>query len=399
MECYLDSCDKSDCFGCGACQNACPVRAISMQPDEEGFRYPKINAALCIECNLCRKVCVASSSERFFNPGNGEFFGGYVNDENLRRSSSSGGAFSAIADVFCMGDYAIFGAEFAPDFSVRQSYVTDKSHSCKFRGSKYEQSDVSLSFIDAKKFLQDGKRVLFSGTPCQIAGLKNFLGRDFENLLTVDVLCESVPSPLFVRKYMAYLRSINGSRLKNFAYRDKFNGGWECYLMSAVFEDGKRISVSRWFNLFYSAWFAGLMSRPACQKCRFCRRERVGDISLGDLWRIFKFPRKIYGGGLGTSLIIANSPKGCSVCAQLGKSMRICRVDEKLVVCIQRPLRQNMAHSEKRGEFMSDLQTLDYRSLRAKWLKRPPLRLLFSAYVLGDTLKRAIYNAINFIKK
>lgn len=202
-----------------------------------------------------------------------------------------------------------------------------------------------------------------------------------------------------MRKYVAYLRSMNGSRLKNFAYRDKFNGGWEYYLMSAVFEDGKRISVSRWFNLFYSAWFAGLMSRPACQKCRFCRRERVGDISLGDLWRIFKFPRKIYGGGLGTSLIIANSPKGCSVCAQLDKSMRICRIDEKLVVCIQRPLRQNMAHSEKRGEFMSDLQTLDYRSLRAKWLKRPPLRLLFSAYVLGDTLKRAIYNAINFIKK
>ena len=191
---YLDDKKKENCYGCEACVQICPKDALDMQEDDEGFRYPVLNEEVCVRCGLCNKVCPHENMPvRYENDK--YVFGGYIKDENTRFESTSGGAFSAIVDTFCDDNYVIFGAE-AKGLSVWHSYITDKKDLSKFRKSKYSQSKMGKSYQQTKEFLKMGKKVLFSGTPCQIAGLKSFLGStNQDNLLTVEVICEGVPSP------------------------------------------------------------------------------------------------------------------------------------------------------------------------------------------------------------
>jgi coenzyme F420-reducing hydrogenase beta subunit len=207
----------STCFGCEACVQACPKNAIVMEEDAEGFRYPVVIDA-CIECGLCEKVCpfdnppVKNTDEKYV-------FGGYHLDPAVRFESTSGGAFSAIVEAFCDENYVIFGAK-AEGLKVFHSFITDKKELSCFRKSKYSQSIIGDSYKQVKQFLKDGKKVLFSGTPCQIAGLKSFLGKtDTSNLLTVEVICEGVPSPLYVRKLDRHLYEKYGCHIDSIDYR------------------------------------------------------------------------------------------------------------------------------------------------------------------------------------
>ena len=171
--CYLDTNDKITCSGCEACANICPHKAICMIPDSEEFRYPKINIDLCTNCGLCRKVCPYNLSPQKCS-GMNYTFGGHIKNQKVLSESTSGGAFSAIVDAWCDKNYVIFGAV-SDGLNVYHDHIFDKKYLDKFRKSKYTQSNIGTSYADAKKFLQDGKKVLFSGTPCQIAGLKSFL--------------------------------------------------------------------------------------------------------------------------------------------------------------------------------------------------------------------------------
>ncbi|MBO5569396.1 MAG: Coenzyme F420 hydrogenase/dehydrogenase, beta subunit C-terminal domain [Clostridia bacterium] len=218
---FLDTGNKTECFGCEACQQVCPKQAITMQEDEEGFRYPLIDASLCIHCNLCRKACPhAVMPEK--HTDNKYAFGGYNKNPATRFESTSGGAFSAVAETFCDKDYVIFGAE-AKGLLVFHSYISDKKDLWKFRKSKYSQSIIGGSYKKAKKFLAEGKKVLFSGTPCQIAGLYAYFNamnfHETEKLLTVEVVCEGVPSPIYVRKMDDAMEKKYGSRIESLDYR------------------------------------------------------------------------------------------------------------------------------------------------------------------------------------
>lgn len=215
---YLDTCEKSECCGCEACVQACTTSAVSMKEDDEGFRYPVIDPELCVRCGKCRAVCQNMNMP----PKHKEdkyTFGGWHLDADTRFNSTSGGAFTAIAEAFCEGDYVIFGAE-ARGLEVFHSYITDIREIWRFRKSKYSQSVIGSSYRDAKRFLADGKKVLFSGTPCQIAGLLAFLGDDDRSrLLTVEVICEGVPSPLYVRKLNEHIAAKYGSPIASIDYR------------------------------------------------------------------------------------------------------------------------------------------------------------------------------------
>lgn len=219
---YLDSGKKSECFGCEACVNVCPCDAICMREDKEGFRYPIINAEKCVQCGFCRKVCphfMKSIGEK--DEENKYVFGGFNRDENVRFNSTSGGAFSAIVDAYCDENYVIFGAA-AEGLNVYHTYITDKKDMGRFRKSKYSQSKMSTTYRDVKEFLSSGKKVLFSGTPCQISGLKMYLENtktDTTNLLTVEVVCEGVPSPLYMRKYEKSLEKKYGRKIESLDYR------------------------------------------------------------------------------------------------------------------------------------------------------------------------------------
>ncbi len=217
---YLDTDNKCECFGCEACGQICPKGAIEVREDDEGFRYPVIDADKCIECGLCRKICPYEHMPEKYED-NKYVFGGYHNNPGVRFNSTSGGAFSAIVDAFCDDNYVIFGAE-AKGLLVFHSYITDRRELCKFRKSKYSQSIMGFSYRNARKFLNEGRKVLFSGTPCQIAGLLSYLdatNSDRSNLLTVEVVCEGVPSPLYIRKLNKAVEKKYGSPIAALDYR------------------------------------------------------------------------------------------------------------------------------------------------------------------------------------
>lgn len=417
---FLDTGIKEECFGCEACQQVCPKNAITMDEDEEGFRYPRINSDLCIHCNLCRKACPQHNPTPKYIE-NKYTFGGYNKNNKIRFESTSGGAFSAIADAFCDENYAIFGAK-AKGLLVFHDYILDKKEIGKFRKSKYSQSIIGNSYKKVMEFLAKGMKVLFSGTPCQISGLYAYLSaKGFdktEKLLTVEVVCEGVPSPFYVRKMDRYFHAKYGAGIKNLDYRytgkSLFgNGKWDFQIMKSEISRGggwnsgkwdfeimrvelmnkKVIKVDRWFNPFWSIWLNHLMSRPSCYKCPFAEQGRTADITLGDLWGVHIYCPELYGKNGGSSLIVGNTEKGTSVIKDAQKAMEGHELKFEDALKYQSPMRKHISMNPDRDMFMADLQSdMDYGNINKKWAKRPSIKLLWFKYIWGNRQKVAMWN-------
>lgn len=197
--------EKHNCCGCSACVQVCPKQCISMSADNEGFLYPQIDTAICIDCGLCEKVCPVINQNEPREPL--AVYAANNNNEDIRLKSSSGGIFTLLAEQIISEGGVVFGARFNENWEVVHDYTEAIEGLEPFRGSKYVQSIIGDNFIKAKQFLTDGRKVLFSGTPCQIAGLKKFLRKEYENLLTVEVVCHGVPSPMVWRDYLDYKRA------------------------------------------------------------------------------------------------------------------------------------------------------------------------------------------------
>ena len=388
---FLESNQKRECFGCEACVQVCAHSAISMHEDDEGFRYPVIDTNKCISCGLCTNVCPYSSHPLEQHEIQ-MAFGGYHQNQAIRRESTSGGAFTAIANAWCTGEYAIFGA--AQDRTlVYHTYITDIAHIDRFQKSKYRQSVVGTSYSDAKRLLQNGKKVLFSGTPCQIAGLKAFLGEGhWENLLTVEVICEGIPSPLYLKKMNTFLLSRYGSGIRTLDYRNKDKPKWDFNIMRIELENGKSIYIDRWINPFFTLWIGGFMSRPSCYGCPFVAKTGVADITLGDLWGVHIHCPELYGKNKGSSLILCHTQQGINA-LHLGKAQLYGHeLDATSILSYQKRLRMPIAPNPMRETFMHDLIHYDYRYICKKWVKRPSLRLLWSKYVWGNRQKIFVWN-------
>lgn len=419
MSIYLDDNKKSHCFGCEACAQICGKAAITIEEDQDGFRYPLIDASKCVDCGMCRKVCPYDNMPQRY--GEDKYvFGGYSLDKDIRFESTSGGAFSEIVNAYCDENYVIFGAE-ADGLEVFHSYITDKRELGRFRKSKYSQSKIGTAYKDAKRFLKEGKKVLFSGTPCQIAGLKAYLGNaDQDKLLTIEVVCEGVPSPLYVRKLDKHIEKKFGARIKSLDYRytgwswlskglwdfeqmfikllnvNKQNGGgkWDFQQMLIITEDMKtELKRDRWFNPFWSIWLKHLMSRPSCYECPFTNRERVADITLGDLWGVHIYCPELYGKNGGASLVIGNTEIGKSVIAKAAKNMYGHELKFEDALKYQGPMRKHIPDNPLREEFMTDLRSdMDYKHITNKWADRPSMKLLFQKYIWGNRQKVFVWN-------
>lgn len=380
---FLESNQKQECFGCEACVQVCAHGAIAMDEDDEGFRYPKIDASKCISCGLCTKVCPYSGDRREQH----EIlmaFGGYHRDQDIRRESTSGGAFTAIAAAWCTGEYAIFGA--AQDgISVFHTYITDINDICRFQKSKYRQSVIGTAYADTKGLLQNGKKVLFSGTPCQIAGLNAYLGNEkWDNLLTVEVVCEGVPSPLYLKKLDAFLLGRYGSGIRTLDYRNKDEPKWDFNIMRIELENGKNLYIDRWINPFFTLWIGGFMSRPSCYRCPFIARTGAADITLGDLWGVHIHCPELYGENKGASLILCHSQKGIDAVRMGKEKMYGHELDTGNILDYQKRLRAAIEPNPERERFMKDLIDSDYRAICKKWVTKPSLKLLWSKYVWGN---------------
>lgn len=398
---YLESGTKSECFGCEACVQICGKKALAMTEDEEGFRYPSINESLCIHCGLCRSVCpYAHMPQKHKNDK--YVFGGYHNDSEIRFESSSGGAFSAIVDAFCDENYVVFGAE-AKGLLVFHSGIADKRELGKFRKSKYSQSMIGDAYADARKALADGKKVLFSGTPCQIAGLLTFLGNtDQSRLLTVEVVCEGVPSQLYIRKLDAAMEKKYGSKIESLDYRYTgksalSHGKWDFEQMKIELKHKDRVFVKdRWFNPFWSIWLQHLMSRPSCYQCKFTTADRVADITLGDLWGVHLYCPELYGNNGGSSLVICNSEKGKQVFRKAQKNMSGHELAFEEALKYQSPMWKPIASNPERSQLLSDLQSdMDYRAINKKWAKAPTVKLLYQKYVWGNRQKIFVWGLLH----
>ena len=194
---------KEDCTGCHSCYNVCPKKCIDMKFDEEGFLYPSIDSSKCVECGLCEKVCPIIHTIEIENEPIA--VGCYNKDEKIRMDSSSGGIFTLLSELVIQYGGVVFGAEFDENYNVRHSYVDNIEDLYKFRGSKYVQSTIGNSYYNAKQFLEQGRQVLFSGTPCQITGLKRYLQKDYDNLICQDIVCHGVPSTNVWEHYKKFI--------------------------------------------------------------------------------------------------------------------------------------------------------------------------------------------------
>lgn len=215
--------EKNNCCGCSACEQKCPKKCITMMEDEEGFFYPHVNKVKCIECGLCEKVCPV------INVGENEqkitAYAAYVNDKNVRMKSSSGGMFTLFAQKILNENGVVFGAAFDQNFMVHHIYIESEENLSKQQGSKYLQSRIENTYRETEQYLNSGRKVLFTGTACQIAGLKQFLMKEYDNLYTVDVLCHGVPSSKLWKHYLEYQEECYGSSVKQAFLGRKFGVG------------------------------------------------------------------------------------------------------------------------------------------------------------------------------
>ncbi len=303
----IELADKLRCTGCAACANVCTRQAITMQRDTEGFLQPYIDSEKCVECGLCTKRCPVLHPVDTCADIQQEVYA-LINHKD-RKVSSSGGAFSAFARYVLDKDGVVFGASIDEDFQVKHIWIEDEKELTKLRGSKYVQSNIGDSFKHIKRFLQNGKRVLFTGTPCQVAGLYAYLGgkQYEENLITIDLICHGVPSPGAFDSYLAKLKKSTRLRNENIeGFRFRNLDSWD-------YRPAVKISKSKWLiltlveNAYMSAFFRGLIFRESCFNCQYCNINRVGTFTIADFWGIGKHGKKFsknIGGGV--SLVIDN---------------------------------------------------------------------------------------------
>ena len=400
---FLNTKDKKHCTGCQACIDVCPVSALHMEYDEEGFAYPVIDDSKCVHCNLCNKVCQENETIEYGKVI--ECYGGYTLDEDIRKRSSSGGIFSLIANYCIDNGYIVFGAvSDGLDVVHREAHTKEGVTAlCK---SKYKQSNINGAYKRIKQLLSENHKVLFSGTPCQVEGLKLYLdvlGITSDNLLTIEVICEGVPSPIYLEKYKDYLEKKYHSKLIDYIYRSKTNRNqkickWDFQVQKAVLKSqkDKTIELYRWFNPFYSIWLTGLMSRPSCYQCKYTKVDRVADVTLGDLWGVHIFAPELYGKNNGVSSILLNSKKAVNVFSSVKKDFYGHLLDVEIVKKYQSRLRDNIPLNGDRNSFMEDLKSpITYKTLIKKWWGGSSFSLLWKKYVYGNRQKMFIWRIKN----
>lgn len=391
---FLYTKSKEQCYGCEACVQVCPQKSIKMIEDIEGFRYPFVDENSCISCNLCHKVCPFENQPEKNNYKQ-IAFGGYSMDEEIRQNSTSGGAFSIIVNEWCSSNenYVIFGAA-AKELEVYHTYITDKRNLYIFRKSKYSQSRIGNAYEDCKRFIKNNYKVIFSGTPCQIAGLKSYLKNiDVTNLLTIEVICEGVPSPRYVMKMNAWVAKKYKAPIESLDYRYKDGRKWDFQVMLITIFGGHKMKIDRWFSPFWSIWLNHLMSRPCCYKCIYTTKERNADITLGDLWGVHIYCPELYGRNGGASIIICNTEKGREALKKAQKNLYGHLLKMNTVLKYQSPMRKPITMNPDRDVFMKDLAgPMNYEQINNKWVKSPSLKLLWGKYIWGNRQKVAVWN-------
>lgn len=305
---------KDKCCGCTACMAICPKQCISMQTDEEGFLYPEVDKTQCIDCGMCEKVCQFLHHSPRREPI--ETVAAKCKDVSMRLVSSSGGTFTMLAEAVIGQGGVVFGVRFDENWNAVHDYTETIDGLAAFRGSKYMQSDMGDCYVRAKEFLESGRVVLFTGTPCQIRGLKNFLRKDYDNLLAVDVICHGVPSSDVWQKYLneTIEKQIGSCKIQLIKFRDKRQGWHNWNLSIACFKQGAtektQVVVSNFLeDAFIGAFLTNLSLRPSCFGCQAKAGMSGSDLTIGDYWGIENVLPEL-DDDKGVSVVVTFSEKG-----------------------------------------------------------------------------------------
>ena len=329
----IDLIKKQNCCGCGACVQICPKHCVELKTDEEGFLYPNVLTDSCVNCGLCRQVCpILENAAQKREPQ--QVYAARAISDDIRSSSSSGGIFYLLAQSVLNRSGVVFGAAFDADFSVHHIKVETLAQLQHLRGSKYLQSRIEETYIQARDALEQGKTVLFSGVGCQIAGLKTFLRKEYQNLYTVDVLCHGVPSPMVWQMYLRFRENQFESKVDVASFRNKMKS-WHHYETKLHFCNGQSYEVSHERDMYSRLFLSEICLRPSCHSCHFREGKSGADITLGDAWGIEKWLPEL-DDDKGTSLVLVNSEKGRDLWEQ------ICQQTEYRMVDAETALASNM---------------------------------------------------------
>lgn len=353
---------SEDCCGCAACVNICPKKVIEMQEDKEGFLYPVIvGKSKCISCRLCEKVCALKEDKdtRYYNSlveGTPIAVAAKHKEYTIRINSRSGGVFTAITDYILKNSGVIYGAVLTSNFLVEHVRAENAVQRDLMRGSKYVQSKIGNTFKMAKDDLEKGREVLFSGTSCQIAGLKKFLQKNYKNLICLDIVCHGVPSPLVWKKYLEWQEKKYG-KCVTVDFRNKKDFGWADHVETMEFCRNKKIK--RVHSRIYTELFYGhTILRPVCYECPYKSIHHPGDITIADFWGIEEaIPG--FSDNKGVSLVLINTAKGRKYFEYIKKDLEWQKAE--LQKCLQPPLEKPFSKPENRENFWEDFREKPFR--------------------------------------
>ncbi len=364
------STDYEKCTGCGVCIQKCPQKCIHWIEGEFGFKYIKVNEYECINCGLCEKVCPIDKKR--IQPENQTAYALVNKNKAILMNSTSGGAFSALAESILCDGGVVYGCTMTPEFQVCHIRVEAQSEISKLRGSKYVQSDMGDVFNRIDEDLRSGSKVLFTGTPCQVAGLYGFLGKNYDNLLTADIICHGVGSQAYFDKYIKWIK-IKKVGLERIEFRNKKFVGWSCGGLFTV--KGQDIPFYNHEHYYYSYFLSGEIYRKSCYSCSYANMTRVGDITLGDFWGAegINFGFDI---SEGCSLVIANTNKGEKNIVHLGSLVKMKSVDVAKAVKNNEQLSRPSASKESRQERLQEYNTLSGMEIQKKYIHHHKGRIL-----------------------
>ena len=366
--------NKVDCCGCNACGDVCPKQAISYTTDNEGFWYPEVDMEKCVDCGLCEKVCPIINVRELKHNDFPEPICFAAQTKNLESlfNSTSGSAFATLAKkMYKMGGY-VGGAIFNEDYSVSQFISSEKEDLEKLRNSKYVQSNAEGFYIAVRKLLNEGEKVLVCGLPCQMAGLRGFLRKDYDNLIIIDLICLGINSPKIFRGYLDYMESKHNSKVVYFKSKNK-ELGWRNLTVKMVFENGD-VEYDTKDTSYFTHGFIGThaFSRPSCYECKFKGFPRIADITIGDFWGAEKIVGKEYDHNLGTSVLLINSKKGYDFYNQVKSNFKEMEIPFKEVVPGNSALFNSISKPNfDRKQFYDDLNTKTFEEFAKKYISLP----------------------------
>ena len=398
----INVCQPANCTGCEMCEQICNHGAITMMSDEEGFLRPVIDQTKCVKCGLCQRWCPVNTPLTTKAQKALAIYSGWSNNKNIRLESSSGGAFTEIAKLVISKGGVVFGVAMDKDMKARHISVVKEQNLSLLRGSKYVQSIIGDTYKEARQYLRDGKIVLFSGTSCQIAGLHNFLHKDYENLYTVDLICHGVPSPKVFNDYKSYIENLTKEPIRDIKFRCK-KSSWIFFNMgiNPHVEKNGDIKYSYIGNYFSDPYIRVFLRdhilRPSCYHCQYTSLHRISDFTIGDWWG-YKvkgvvdkdFDKK------GVSLIMCNTDKAVGLSQHLDMYLQKQTEEEALRTNIS--LRMPFPMPKTREKFWNEYRMKTFEKMIEKWMA--PEKITLSKYIkVYHGNMRLIYKLLYFYER